>query len=62
MSRKTGNGPAAVREDETSVNQCSSQVDTRMSAAKAGVKGLEVERSPSQKNCKAQRALCAMDC
>ena len=38
---KAGNGLAAVREDETSINQCSSQGGFCL--AKAGVKGLGVE-------------------
>ena len=44
---KAGNGLAAVREDETSINQCSSQVRSsekrNVGSAKAGVKGLEVD-------------------
>ena len=38
---KTGSGRAAVREDETGINQCLA----------IGVKEPGVERDPSQKNC-----------
>lgn len=49
---KSGNGPAAVREDETGINQCL-QAGAARQRHKPNVKEPEVERSPSQKNCEA---------